>query len=153
MRSEPGDAAPERTYRLLLVEDNLLIKDMFAHGLRRYFEGRGQQVTVDHASDGQEALAMLRAEKYDLVIVDYYLPVMDGAGLVARARQEPALAGLPIVAISIGGPEARDATLAAGADLFVDKPLVLRDLFALLERLAQRRDPDGSLAQEDRGLR
>jgi DNA-binding response OmpR family regulator len=137
------DTGPEHAFRLLLVEDNLLIRDMFAHGLRRYFDNRGEKVAIDHAEDGRQALAMLRATKYDLAIVDYYLPVLDGAGVVAKAREEPDLAGLPIVAISIGGAEARAATLAAGADLFVDKPLVLRDLFALLERLARRRPPMG----------
>jgi CheY-like chemotaxis protein len=124
------------SYRVLLVEDNLLIRDMFAYGLRKYFDGSGHQVQIDHAADGRQALQMLTDASYDLAIVDYYLPVLDGAGLLAHVRREPRLAGLPVVAISIGGAEAREATLAAGADLFVDKPLVLRDLFSLLERLA-----------------
>jgi CheY-like chemotaxis protein len=128
--SEKRDA-----YRVLLVEDNVLIREMFAYGLHKYFDGRPSRVHVDHADDGQRALAMLLAAPYDLAIVDYYLPVLDGARLVAEIRRDTRLAGLPIVAISIGGAEARDATLAAGADLFVDKPLVLRDLFSLLEQL------------------
>jgi CheY-like chemotaxis protein len=144
----------EPTVRLLLVEDNLLIRDMFAYGLRKYFSGRGQSVSVDHAEDGRQALDMLRASRYDLAIVDYYLPVMDGAGLVSRVREDPALAALPIVAISIGGAEARAATLAAGADVFVDKPLVLRDIYALLERLTTlRREEDEQHRQADRSDR
>jgi CheY-like chemotaxis protein len=50
-------------------------------------------------------------------------------------RSEPRLAEMPVVAMSVGGSEARAATLAAGADLFLDKPLVLKDLFSTLERL------------------
>jgi CheY-like chemotaxis protein len=78
---------------------------------------------------------MLADGTYDLAIVDYYLPELNGAQLVKRMRAEPRLAAVPIVAVSVGGTEARDATLAAGADLFLDKPLVLKDLFATLERL------------------
>jgi two-component system sensor histidine kinase and response regulator WspE len=108
---------------------------MFSYGIRKYFRGRPGYVTVDHASDGAAAWQMLASASYDLAIVDYYLPVLDGAQLVQRMRSEPRLQSVPIVAISVGGSEAREATLAAGADLFLDKPLVLKDLFATLERL------------------
>jgi DNA-binding response OmpR family regulator len=49
------------------------------------------------------------------------------------------MAGTPIVAISVGGRDAREATLSAGADVFVDKPLVFRDLFNTLRIVAERR--------------
>jgi CheY-like chemotaxis protein len=120
---------------VLLVEDNHLISDMFSYGIRKYFRGKPGYVTVDHAADGARAWEMLSGGSYDLAIVDYYLPQLDGAQLVQRMRAEPRLATVPVVAVSVGGPEARDATLAAGADLFLDKPLVLKDLFATLERL------------------
>jgi CheY-like chemotaxis protein len=132
--AEPTDRALEG-FHVLLVEDNNLIRDMFSYGIRKYFRGRPGYVTVDHASDGATAWQMLAAASYDLAIVDYYLPVLDGAQLVQRMRSEPRLRTVPIVAISVGGSEAREATLAAGADLFLDKPLVLKDLFATLERL------------------
>ena len=45
---------------------------------------------------------------------------------------------MPIVAISVGGAEARQASIAAGADLFLDKPLVMRDLFTTLDLLTLR---------------
>src|SRR5690606_18706374 len=73
-----------------------------------------------------------------LAIVDFFLPGMDGAQLISRIRKEPRLAGLPVVAISIGGDAARDAFLAAGADVFLDKPVVVRDLLATLDRLLTR---------------
>jgi CheY-like chemotaxis protein len=134
MREEPS-ARAHGDFHVLLVEDNHLIRDMFSYGIRKYFRGRDNQVTVDHAPDGATAWQMLADGVYDLAIVDYYLPVLNGAQLVQRMRSEPRLAGLPVVAVSVGGPEARDATLSAGADLFLDKPLVLKDLFATLERL------------------
>jgi CheY-like chemotaxis protein len=130
----PDEQARER-FHVLLVEDNSLIRDMFSFGIRRYFRDKPNHVTVDHAADGETAWQMLTAGSYDLAIVDHYLPLLSGAKLVERVRAEPRLADLPIVAVSVGGSEVREATLAAGADLFLDKPLVLSDLFATLERL------------------
>jgi CheY-like chemotaxis protein len=128
-----------RAYRLLLVEDNLLIRDMFTYGIGRCFRSRRSEVEIDHAADGREALDLLQRTAYDLAIVDYYLPGPDGAAIVTTIREDPRLAGMPVVAISVGGADARRATLDAGADVFLDKPLVLRDLFALVERLTQGR--------------
>jgi CheY-like chemotaxis protein len=133
--SEPPATPSEEGFHVLLVEDNHLIRDMFSYGIRKYFRGREGNVVIDHAPDGAAAWQMLSDGDYDLAIVDYYLPVLNGAQLVERMRSEPRLAEMPVVAVSVGGSEARDATLAAGADLFLDKPLVLKDLFVTLERL------------------
>jgi CheY-like chemotaxis protein len=134
LAEEPGEEALEG-FHVLLVEDNNLIRDMFSYGIKKYFRGKPGYVTVDHAADGASAWQMLNDRSYDLAIVDYFLPELDGAQLVQRMRAEPRLATVPIVAVSVGGSKARDATLAAGADLFLDKPLVLKDLFVTLERL------------------
>jgi two-component system sensor histidine kinase and response regulator WspE len=135
MRDEPPAVAPQRQFHVLLVEDNHLIRDMFSYGIQKYFRGRENGVTVEHAPDGATAWKMLAEGACDLAIVDYYLPELDGAALVTRVRAEARLAGLPVVAVSVGGSEAREAMMTAGADLFLDKPLVLKDLFATLERL------------------
>ena len=134
LAEEPTAEALEG-FHVLLVEDNNLIRDMFSYGIRKYFRGKPGYVSVDVASDGASAWQMLETGSYDLAIVDYFLPELDGAQLVARMRAEPRLRSVPVVAVSVGGASARDATLAAGADLFLDKPLVLKDLFATLERL------------------
>jgi CheY-like chemotaxis protein len=134
LAGEPREESLE-DFHVLLVEDNSLIRDMFSYGIRKYFRGKPGYVTVDHAADGASAWRMLSDGSYDLAIVDYFLPELDGAQLVQRMRAEPRLANVPIVAVSVGGSAARDATLAAGADLFLDKPLILKDLFATLERL------------------
>lgn len=126
------------TYRVLLVEDNGLIRDMFAFGMRRSFQPPAA-VVIDHAEDAERAWSRLRDSQYDLIIVDYFLPSEDGASLISRLRQDEQLAQVPIVAISVGGRSARDATLSAGADLFLDKPLVFRDLLHTMQILAGRR--------------
>jgi CheY-like chemotaxis protein len=126
--------ASDLAYRILIVEDNSMIRDMFAYGVHKYFGKRGG-VTVDVADDGEKAWQMLREGGYDLAIVDHYLPLLRGSQLIARIREDDRMATMPIVAISVGGDEVREAALHAGADLFLDKPVVLRDLFTTLDRL------------------
>ncbi|HEY6463992.1 MAG TPA: response regulator, partial [Polyangiaceae bacterium] len=140
--SRPSRAAEGRSYSVLLVEDNNFIRDMFAYGIGKFFAQRQGQVRFDHAEDAASAREKLENAQYDLVIVDYYLPSEDGAVFIARLRRDPRFAHAPIVAISVGGRDAREATMSAGADLFLDKPVVLRDLFKTLQVLSQR----GSLA-------
>ncbi len=132
-----ADASEAAAYRVLLVEDNRLIRDMFAFGMTRSFRGPSA-VAIDHAENAERAWRKLAGDRYDLVIVDYLLPEEDGASLIARMRRDERLAAVPVVAISVGGQAARDATIAAGADLFLDKPLVLRDLLHTMRILARR---------------
>ena len=131
-------AAGKRECRVLLVEDNAFIGDMFAYGIGKFFEQRRWHVALDHAENAIRAREMLAATNYDLVIVDYYLPIEDGATFIACLRRDPRFARAPVVAISVGGRDAREATISAGADLFLDKPVVLRDLFRTLHALAQQ---------------
>ena len=126
-------------YRVLIVEDNAFIRDMFVYGVGRYFGGQHATVTVEVAENGEEAWKKLSAGPCDLAIVDHYLPVLDGSALIARIRREARLSGLPLVGMSGGGDEVREEMLGAGADLFLGKPVVLRDLFRTLERLASAR--------------
>jgi CheY-like chemotaxis protein len=137
---EPAGSSA-RPYRVLLVEDNAFIGDMFLYGISKFFAERkhtGQVVECEYAPDAASAWRMLEESRYDLVVVDYYLPLEDGAALIARLRRHERYASTPVLAISVGGRDARDATISAGADLFLDKPVVLRDLLRTLQVLAQR---------------
>ena len=134
MRTLPS----QKEYRFLLVEDNAFIRDLFAYAMHKYFRNKRADVTLGMAADGEEAWRMLHEERYDMAIVDFYLPILSGEQLIERVRAEPTLATLPVVAISVGGPDAREASLCAGADIFLDKPIVIRDLFSTLDRLTLR---------------
>jgi CheY-like chemotaxis protein len=127
-----------RPYRVLLVEDNAFISDMFRYGIGKFFAERSGKVECEYAADAASAWRMLERSTYDMVVVDYYLPLEDGAALIARLRRDERYASTPVLAISVGGRDARDATIRAGADLFLDKPVVLRDLLKTLQVLAQR---------------
>src|SRR5215470_9816832 len=137
-RSDSPGSVVDRPYRVLLVDDSRMIREMFAHRAAEFFERPGA-LAIDHAEDAEEAWGKLAKSTYDLLIVDYFLPAEDGASLIARLRADARLARTPIVAISVGGRDAREATISAGADVFVDKPLVLRDLFNTLRVLSERR--------------
>jgi CheY-like chemotaxis protein len=123
-------------YRCLLVEDNAFIRDLFVYGIRRYGRDRERLITVEVAEDADAGWRMLEKGGYDMAIIDYFLPTRTGAELIAQIRDDARMADMPLVAMSVGGKEARDATIAAGANLFLDKPIVMRDLFATLDRLA-----------------
>ncbi|MBX3155175.1 MAG: response regulator [Deltaproteobacteria bacterium] len=132
-------ASDRRRYRMLLVEDNSLTRDVFSYSASKFFHGA--DLSISYADTAEAAWEQLAVADFDVVIVDYFLPTSDGAALISRLRGDRRLRGIPIVAISIGGQPAREATLSAGADLYVDKPLVFRDLFNTLRILARFAPP------------
>ena len=141
-----SEAPAGMRYRILLVEDSSMIREMFAYGVDRYFRTKSATVAIDLADNAERAWEMLADARatgapYDLAIVDYFLPDSDGAALVARMRCDKAFARIPVIAISVGGADARRATLGAGADMFLDKPIVIRDLFSTLARLTAQEAP------------
>lgn len=144
--SSATGSTPKRDLRVLLVEDNRLVSDMFEYALQKYFLSRGNRVLLEHAGDVPTAWIKLRSDHFDLVIVDYFLPDEDGATLIERLRGDPRLSTTSVVAISIGGSDVRRASLSAGADLFLHKPIVLRDLFHTLEFLTHEEAHDAGAA-------
>lgn len=127
---EPGPAP----YRVLVVEDNPMARDVLLLGAKQFF-GRGSPAQLSFAESASDAWQQLDRNTFDLLVVDFYLTDGTGDELIRRIRQTPQLAELGIVAASVGGEDAQRATLEAGADFFIDKPLVLRDLFTTIEFL------------------
>ena len=129
------EVAPStRQVRMLMVEDSSLTRDVFTHSLSH--ARSATRVHVESVPDAEVAWAALQTGTFHLLLVDHFLPASTGADLIAKVRSEPRLRGLPIVGISVGGKLARDAMLTAGVDLFLEKPVQVRDLLATLERLA-----------------
>ncbi len=127
-----------RLFHLLVVEDNRHVAQLIHDGLkgstRREFAG-GVSFSVRNAEDGRQAIEILRREKFDALIVDMYLPVMDGAKVISTARGELGLDRLPIIAVSAGGDTARKSALDAGANIFLDKPMRLRQVIETIQKL------------------
>ena len=127
-----------RLLRVLVVEDNHHVAELIQQGLigatRRDFGGVVSFV-FRNAEDGRTAIDILRRETFDAVIIDVYLPVVDGPQVIMIARKELGLVELPIIAVSAGGQPARDAALEAGANIFLDKPMRLRRVIETMQRL------------------
>jgi CheY-like chemotaxis protein len=119
--------------RILLVEDNELNRDMLSRRLIR----SGHQ--VGFALDGQQAIAMARAEQPDIVLMDMGLPVLDGWQVTRRLRADPETAHLRIIALTSHAMSGdREQALAAGCDDYdtkpIDLPRLLGKIAALLDR-------------------
>ena len=127
-----------RNFKVLVVEDNHHVAALIQEGLRgssrRDFNG-GVSFTFRNAIDGRAAVEILRRETFDALIIDVYLPVMDGPRVIATARGELGLTQLPIIAVSAGGDAARRSALDAGANIFLDKPMRLRQVIDTIQRL------------------
>ena len=126
----------KRVLRALIVDDNPHVADLISQGLG-HARDLPSNIAVDCriACDGRAALAEVRDGSYDVLIVDIYLPIVGGAQLIAIVRNELELRELPIIAVSAGGAAAEHDALAAGANIFIDKPMRLRSLVATMRAL------------------
>ena len=118
-----------RPLRVLLVEDNLINQRLGVTLLER----RGHSVRV--SGNGEEALAALAEEKFDVVLMDIQMPVMGGFEATRRIRAQEATSGghQIIVAMTANAMQGdRERCLAEGMDGYVSKPVRAEDLFSTL---------------------
>ncbi len=117
---------------VLLVEDNERVSQFVTRGMTQAGHA------VDHASDGERALALAAARKYDVMIVDRMLPgEIDGLTVVARLRK----AGnrVPILILSaLADVDERIRGLQAGGDDYLVKPFAFGELLARVDALYRR---------------
>ncbi|GAB4143970.1 MAG: response regulator [Sphingomonadales bacterium] len=113
--------------RILLAEDHPDNRDMLSRRLTK----RGFDVVL--AQDGLEAVAQTRAQKPDLVLMDWSMPNMSGLDAIAAIRADPAIANTPVIALTAhAGADHRDACMQAGADAFATKPVDFKALLRLI---------------------
>jgi signal transduction histidine kinase/DNA-binding response OmpR family regulator/HPt (histidine-containing phosphotransfer) domain-containing protein len=116
-----------RGAKVLLVEDNDLNQEVATELLR------GAGLVVDVADNGQIAVDKVQAARYDIVLMDMQMPVMDGLSATRIIREMPQFASMPIVAMTANAMQAdREACRAAGMDDHVAKPIEPRELFQAL---------------------
>jgi len=93
---------------------------------------------VQQATNGIEALELLRLNTPHMLITDLVMPVLDGMELVRAVRTDPRAAALPIIAASASASEyTREEALHEGCNAFLPKPLRIADLLGELGRLLQ----------------
>ena len=135
---EPSEPSP---FRVLLVEDNPLIRQMLTFAVRKFHKknvSSGRILELLEAENGRVACEMLADLHFDLAIVDYFMPVMDGANLLRWIRKHEKHSHLPVIMVSTGGEEVRREVEEAGADMFIDKPLMLNKLLATMQQLLEK---------------
>jgi PAS domain S-box-containing protein len=114
---------------ILLVEDNAINQELAVDLLSR------AGVVVRVASDGQQALDMLARERFDAVLMDCQMPVMDGYAATRALRQQPQLRALPVIAMTANAMVGdREAVLAVGMNDHIAKPIAVDELFATLAK-------------------
>jgi two-component system cell cycle response regulator DivK len=111
--------------RILVVEDTednrRIIRDLLTSAGYEMIE----------ALDGERGVAMAAEHKPDLILMDMQLPVLDGYEATRRIKSDPALAHIPVIAVTsyaLSGDEAK--TKAAGCNAYVAKPFSPRQLLA-----------------------
>ncbi len=118
--------------RILVVDDTQFFRQL----IRTHLESAGYEVMV--ATHGRDALDRLAEMSFDLVVTDIEMPVMDGLTFARRVREDPALAGLPLLALTtLGGQENRERALHAGFDAYeikLDRAGFLSCVAGLIER-------------------
>lgn len=118
-----------RKSKILVIEDN----EQNMYLVTFILEKRGYQVV--QAWDGREGIELARQVKPALILLDIQLPVMDGYAVARELKSNPALADVPIVAVtSYAMVGDRERILAAGCTSYIEKPINPETFMAEIER-------------------
>jgi len=109
--------------KLLLVEDNKLNQKLIESSLRKF------GYSIDIANNGIEALEKFSPGKYNVILMDIMMPVMDGFEATARIRKIETKGRIPIIALTANTLNYdREKCLASGMDEYISKPLSIEKL-------------------------
>lgn len=129
-------------YRVLIVEDNPHIIEMYSYVLKKLASqelGGKVPIEVHFSPDGHHALRLLQEGRFNLVMTDLYMPVMDGFALVERIRQTESLRSVPVVVITAGGKDAQERAMQLGVDIFLRKPVKFAEVLETVKGLLKLR--------------
>lgn len=132
--------------KFLVIDDSPLVRSLVAIAL-----GRLDEAEVVEAGDGVDALRKMLAERFDLILADINMPLMDGLKLVYLVRKSPAMQNVPIVFITTEGAAVdRERGMALGADAYLSKPIYGPKLREVVTELLQKysRGRENGQAQE-----
>jgi two-component system, chemotaxis family, chemotaxis protein CheY len=119
------------TFKVLVVEDSPTMRQLIVFALKRL---RG--LTIVEANDGVDGLKKISADKFDLILTDINMPIMDGLKLVSLVRNDPNHRSIPIVVITTeGANEDRERALALGANDYITKPIQTNKIIEVARRL------------------
>jgi CheY-like chemotaxis protein len=117
-RPVPGSGAPSLPDRftILVIDDDALVLSTLTELLRAH------RHRVLEATRGRDGLALTRAERPDLILVDYHMPEMDGLAVVEALKSDTVTRGIPVVAFTSGTAAEANRLVRAGCIGFIPKP-------------------------------
>jgi two-component system chemotaxis response regulator CheY len=118
----------------LVVEDSPTMRQLISFALKRVHGSK-----IVEATDGIDALKKLSAQKFDLVLTDINMPIMDGLKLVSLIRGNDQHKEIPIIIITTeGADEDRRKGLALGANAYLSKPIQTAELLKLVNEYVRK---------------
>jgi two-component system, chemotaxis family, chemotaxis protein CheY len=106
------------TYKILIVEDSSTKRELIAYAISRI-----GGVSIAQAADGVEGLKKLSQQRFDLILTDINMPVMDGLTFIDNVRANEAWDKTPIIVITTEGAESMTKeAVKKGANNLVKKP-------------------------------
>jgi cyclic di-GMP phosphodiesterase len=132
--------------QILLVDDDPSLRSL----LRTTFEA--VDVELREAANAAAAVAEIENGHPEVVVLDVWMPGMDGLELCRRLKADPATSDIAVVLLTGADGNSKEAAEAVGADAFVRKPFSPLELLAVVERLAGGLHPFPFRAQQERGL-
>lgn len=118
-------------FSCLVVEDSPMMRQLLVFALARI-----KRLSVVEADDGVDGLRKLAAGKFDLIITDINMPIMDGLKLVKRIRSDAVHKDVPIIIITTeGSSEDRQRAMSLGANAYITKPIQAPQVIAKVKEL------------------
>ena len=122
--------------RVLVVDDSPTMRQLIVFALKRI-----AGLEVEEAGDGVAALKKLSSIRFDLLLTDINMPMMDGLKLVSLVRKDPQYQTLPIVVITTEGAQNdRDRALSLGANEYLTKPIQTSRVIEMAKRFLKPAD-------------
>ncbi|MBW3110927.1 response regulator transcription factor [Bacillus sp. MCCB 382] len=121
--------------RILIAEDEEVLRMLMVDTL----EDEGHE--LDEAADGQEAIDHIMENEYDLILLDYMMPLLTGLEVIKRVRNSPGKSTVKIMMVSAKSQQTdKDLVLKSGADYFIAKPYSPAELVQRIEDILNEED-------------
>lgn len=120
-------------YACLIIEDSPMMRQLLVFALARI-----RNLRVTEADDGVDGLRKLAGARFDIIVTDINMPIMDGLKLIRRVRTDPVHKDTPIIVITTeGAEEDRHRAIQLGANAYITKPIQAPQVIAKVKELLQ----------------
>lgn len=143
VRNHQPQPTATRTPRILCVDDDPDLQTAIELRMRRY------DVTIEHAYYGMQGIVEAANTMPDLILMDQAMPHGNGEYLLEVVKRNPTTCNIPVIVLTgMRDPALRHRLLRAGAEAFLQKPVLFEDLVHQISRFVDLREcePDGSTA-------